>query len=202
MYVARILFPVKVLGPGNRIGIWFSGCDRRCPGCSNPELWKQHDRYKTDTETVLQLVNVIASHNQVDGFTLTGGDPLQQPDALRELLPRLNQINEDILLYTGCTYEDIFTSDADILDKIAVLIDGDYKKELNHASVLRGSDNQRIFFLKKKYKESYEKYMSIGTSEIQNFSIRDGIISVGIHRSGYDQSLSRKAGEKGLEEKT
>ena len=44
MYVARILYPVKVLGPGNRIGIWVSGCNHRCKGCSNPELWKQEER--------------------------------------------------------------------------------------------------------------------------------------------------------------
>lgn len=36
MYVARILYPVEVLGPGKRVGIWFSGCPSKCKGCSNP----------------------------------------------------------------------------------------------------------------------------------------------------------------------
>lgn len=36
MYVAGILYPVEVLGPGKRIGIWFSGCLSKCKGCSNP----------------------------------------------------------------------------------------------------------------------------------------------------------------------
>ena len=45
MYIARILYPVKVLGPGNRIGIWFAGCHHRCKGCSNPELWKVDEKY-------------------------------------------------------------------------------------------------------------------------------------------------------------
>lgn len=39
MYIARILYPVKVLGPGERIGIWMDGCEHGCIGCSNPELW-------------------------------------------------------------------------------------------------------------------------------------------------------------------
>lgn len=36
MYVAGILYPVEVFGPGKRIGIWFSGCLSKCKGCSNP----------------------------------------------------------------------------------------------------------------------------------------------------------------------
>ena len=46
IYVARILYPVKVLGPGNRVGIWLAGCDHKCLGCSNPELWEQKDEEK------------------------------------------------------------------------------------------------------------------------------------------------------------
>ena len=36
--IARIYYPVKTLGPGNRIGIWTAGCPRRCSGCISPEL--------------------------------------------------------------------------------------------------------------------------------------------------------------------
>ena len=46
MNVARILYPVKVLGPGKRIGIWLCGCDRECFGCSNPELWEPKPEYE------------------------------------------------------------------------------------------------------------------------------------------------------------
>lgn len=46
MYVARILYPVMVLGPGKRIGIWFVGCRHQCKGCSNPELWETAEKYQ------------------------------------------------------------------------------------------------------------------------------------------------------------
>ena len=75
MYVARILYPVEVLGPGKRIGIWFCGCPHKCKGCSNPELWDFQDKYNVSLETVMALVTSIAKDNQVDGFTITGGDP-------------------------------------------------------------------------------------------------------------------------------
>ena len=40
MYVSRVLYPVNVLGIGNRVGIWTSICKHKCIGCSNPELWE------------------------------------------------------------------------------------------------------------------------------------------------------------------
>ena len=82
MYVARVLYPVEVLGPGKRVGIWFCGCPRRCKGCSNPELWEFQERYKTTPETVFELIQTIAKEHIIDGFTITGGDPMHQPEDL------------------------------------------------------------------------------------------------------------------------
>ena len=91
MYIASILYPVKVLGPGNRIGIWFCGCPRRCDDCSNPELWEFQKRYKTSLETVMSLIKKIAQAHVVDGFTITGGDPFFQPEDLSHLLKEIKQ---------------------------------------------------------------------------------------------------------------
>lgn len=30
--LARVYYPVKVLGPGSRVGIWLNGCHRKWPG--------------------------------------------------------------------------------------------------------------------------------------------------------------------------
>lgn len=104
MYVARILYPVEVLGPRRRIGIWFDGCCHFCKGCSNPELWKIDLKYKTDLRQVKRLIKSIENQHEIDGFTLTGGDPMFQPEALREILPELSKISDDILMYTGYEY--------------------------------------------------------------------------------------------------
>ena len=85
MYIARILYPVKVLGPGNRIGIWFDGCEHHCNNCSNPELWDFNDKYKVNKQQIIRMIRQITDDYHVDGFTLTGGDPFYQPDALQEL---------------------------------------------------------------------------------------------------------------------
>ena len=197
MYVSRILYPVEVLGPGKRIGIWMQGCEHHCPDCSNPELWNQNESCHTDAEHVIRLIRLIASEHQVDGFTITGGDPFYQPDALRQLFPLLKEISDDILVYTGYMYEDV---PRDILQHIAVLIDGKYIEERNHGEVLRGSDNQRIIILQEKYRSLYETYTDSPRSRIQNFTTRDGIISVGIHLPGYEEQLKQTTVNMGLEE--
>jgi len=198
MYIARILYPVEVLGPGKRIGIWFDGCEHHCRGCSNPELWEQQERYRAEAGTVLEMIRMIAGENPVDGFTLTGGDPFLQPEALGELLDPLREISEDILVYTGYLAEDLEKRYPELLARIAVLIDGPYMEARNHALPLIGSDNQRIIYLKEGYRERYAPILAQETSRIQNFRVRDGIISVGIHRPDYAQQLKDAVQRKGL----
>ena len=87
MYIARILYPVKVLGPGERIGIWMCGCHHGCRGCSNPELWDFDEKYHVTSAPIMDFISKIAESNRIDGFTISGGEPFLQPDALRELIP-------------------------------------------------------------------------------------------------------------------
>jgi len=182
MYVARILFPVQVLGPGNRIGIWLCGCPHRCDGCSNPELWNFQERYHTSVDTVLSMVRSITSQVPINGFTITGGDPFYQYDELIELMEALAQINADILVYTGYTLDQLAEKD---LSSIAVLIDGPYIKERNTNVPLRGSDNQVVHILKEEYRATYEAYLATMHNQIQNFTTTDGVVSVGIHQPDF-----------------
>ena len=201
MHIARILFPVRVLGPGDRIAIWFDGCEHACPGCSNPELWEQKPQYKTDLDSVMELIHVISDRNQVDGITITGGDPFYQPDALRDLLRELQYISRDILVYTGYCFDDLSGRYDDILEHIGVLIDGKYIESENHGSLLRGSDNQNIMILREDLQPVYEKYLNTEKPKIQNFTLGDHVISVGIHRPGYENELLDLSKKKGLEVK-
>ena len=198
MYVARILYPVKVLGPGDRIGIWFDGCIHKCTGCSNPELWEMEEQYRIDINIIDRMLRKIAQEHIVDGFTLTGGDPFLQPDALRELIPIMKGIANDILVYTGYEYEEIKERYQDVLDEISVLVDGPYIEAQNNGCPLRGSDNQRIIYIDKLVREKYEEYLRNQNNQIQNFSSRDCIISVGIHRPGYNEEIKKRLYRKGV----
>ena len=129
MYVARILYPVEVLGPGRRVGIWFCGCPRRCQGCSNPELWEFQDRYLTTPQQIYELLLSLAKEHPIDGFTITGGDPMYQWEDLQALISLLRNLSDDILVYTGYTRDEL---SAEQLHGIAVLIDGEYIESHNN----------------------------------------------------------------------
>ena len=189
MNVARILYPVRVLGPGERVGLWLCGCNRGCKGCSNPELWQRKPEFEISTDNLLRLIHKISDAHPVDGFTISGGEPFDQAQDLSELVKEISVISDDILIYSGYKIEELRnrndTSTEYILNNAAVLIDGAYIEELNDNSFLRGSSNQKIHILNSGYSALYQKYLSETHNQIQNFTTADGIVSVGIHRKEF-----------------
>ena len=203
MNIARVLYPVEVLGPGKRLGIWMCGCKHHCPGCSNPELWEPQQQYEIDIESFIRVLDNVFCEQQIDGIVLTGGDPFFQAKDLSILLPRLRKYSDDVLLYTGFYYEALLSSQSsDImtcLDNISVLIDGPYIESLNNGALLRGSSNQRIIYLDSSVEPKYKTYLEeMKTNRIQNFSTSDGMISVGIHRVDFQRDIIDEAKKRGV----
>ncbi len=191
MNLARILYPVQVLGPGNRIGLWLCGCNRACKGCSNPELWVQREELEINVQDVVSLIQRITESHKVDGFTISGGEPFLQSDELLLLLSYLTPISTDILIYTGYRLEELRELNSKtvncILDSAAVIIDGAYIEGLNNDSVLRGSSNQQIHIMNPDYEDRYRQYLANTQNQIQNFTTVDGVVSVGIHRKTFSR---------------
>lgn len=191
MNLARILYPVQVLGPGNRIGLWLCGCNRACKGCSNPELWVQREELEINVQDVVSLIRKITDSHKVDGFTISGGEPFLQAEELLLLLSHLTPISTDILIYTGYRLEELRELNSKsingILDSAAVIIDGAYIEGLNNDSVLRGSSNQQIHIVNPNYKARYQQYLANTQNQIQNFTTVDGVVSVGIHRKTFSR---------------
>ena len=189
MNVARILYPVEVLGPGKRIGIWVCGCNRGCKGCSNPELWERKPEYEAAIKDIMGLVDRIAKEHVIDGFTITGGEPLDQAAELAKLIGGLKEYSDDILIYSGYLIEQLRDRDDHdteaVLNDIAVLIDGEYREEENTDVLLRGSENQRIHVLNPEMEKKYRAYLETAHNQIQNFTTSNGVVSVGIHKRGF-----------------
>ena len=169
MQIDRILYPVQSLGPGKRIVIWTIGCYKRCPNCASPELWKL----------------VASIDEQVDGITITGGEPFCQIEELSILLDEIRKKTKDILIFTGYTLEEIDNNDSikNCIKKAALVISGEYIDSLNdNQTALIASGNQKIIWCNEKYKELYMDYMKNGRI-IENFYYENNLISVGIHNN-------------------
>ena len=94
-------------GPGTRTVIWVQGCRLRCPGCFNQDT---HDLNAGQDIDPLRLAAAINSH-PVRGVTLSGGEPLLQPEPLTMLLGALSP-DKDILLYSGLSVAEAVKSPA------------------------------------------------------------------------------------------
>lgn len=160
MQLGKILYPITTLGIGKRIGIWTIGCNRNCPGCSNPELQFFNKDNDVSIPSIMETINKF----KFDGVTISGGEPFLQSHDLKLLVEELlkNKI-EDILVFTGYTIKQLYDMHDDdvefILKNISVLIDGPYIESKPSNKILVGSTNQKIFILKEKYKKKYERYL-------------------------------------------
>jgi anaerobic ribonucleoside-triphosphate reductase-activating protein len=183
MYLDRILYPVTALGPGNRVAVWVAGCNKKCKGCANPELWIKHPEQEIPPEKVAMYINGIAERG-IDGITLTGGEPFDQAKELLQLIDSLDS-DLEVLAFSGYKIDELRNDceKGQLLDKIDVLIDGEYIDSLNDGvSALIGSTNQRIHILNNEAKDKYEQYISEGR-KIQTFVYEYKTLLVGIHNS-------------------
>ncbi len=141
----------SVNGPGNRFVLWTQGCSKGCKNCFNPETWNKQTDIRLSPREIFEIIKNF----EIDGITLTGGDPLEQDDIL-ELLMLLKELDlrKGIILFTGFTIDEIKTDYLLLkcLDYIDVLIDGRYEDNLRISSGLRGSENQNIIYFSDKIK--------------------------------------------------
>ena len=82
-------------GPGLRTSVFLKGCPLRCAWCHNPESWArepQADREGVVCGRVMSVAEVMAEvlpdkpfYGRTGGLTLSGGEPMFQPDFARAL---------------------------------------------------------------------------------------------------------------------
>lgn len=186
MQIDRILFPVYSLGPGKRMALWTIGCRKRCRHCVNPEL-QEFDSSRDISIRQLRRMIYAADTEEIEGFTISGGEPMCQPDALNDCLDIMNEIADDILIFTGYGVQELHDMHdkriEEILQKAGVIVAGEYVDERNdNQTVLIASSNQQMLFLKENLKKKYQEYMEQGR-KIQNVYYGGSMISVGIHNT-------------------
>jgi anaerobic ribonucleoside-triphosphate reductase activating protein len=179
--VNKVHHPVTALGPGRRVGIWLQGCSVHCPGCLSLDTWDTDPARET---TVAELIAGLPAED-VDGFTISGGEPFDQPEALAELLRELRRRwpGADLLAYSGYRLARLQRRHPDVLALLDAVIAEPFRRDQPTTLLWRGSANQRLVPLSALGRERYAPYLDAEGAPMQ-VAVDESIWYVGVPRSG------------------
>jgi len=202
--VARTKEKCSVLGPGVRAVIWFHGCSLNCPGCIAHEMniSKSYTPYSPD-----ELVAWVRSIDGIEGITLSGGDPFDQPKlAILEFLKIVKrETTLGVMCYTGRTLGDLLSREdnqinREILGLIDILVDGPYEQLKNEGHQWRGSSNQVIHFLTNRYAHHQTEVVKSKRREIEiDLNLENRLAISGIPEVGFLKRLRTQLESRGVE---
>lgn len=203
--LSRAHHPVTTLGYGNRIGLWVQGCSIGCFSCVSRDTWPDSPETSVDVFEIIRWLVTIPAE-QIDGITISGGEPFEQPDALRDLVGAFGAWRADtgrvadILVYSGHELSWVEQHHADILAGIDVLVPGPYIHELASDLPLRGSSNQLVVPMTALGHARYDDLEPYAQQREQmQLGVDDSDVwFVGIPKRGDMRRLRSLAGEAGL----
>ncbi|MEU4216701.1 pyruvate formate-lyase-activating protein [Actinoplanes sp. NPDC026623] len=90
-------------GPGTRFVAFLAGCPLRCQYCHSPDTWYRRSGRPTTVDDLMTEIRRYERFIKVagGGVTLSGGEPLQQPDFVREVFARCRQLKLHTALDTS-----------------------------------------------------------------------------------------------------
>ncbi len=146
--VHKLIEGTKAEGPGLRLAVWVQGCSIHCDGCYEKDAWNPHGGYDVSVQDLIDRM----SNGNLEGVTVLGGEPFEQPKALSEFLRKVKAIDKSIIVFSGYTYERLMSEgNADALCALSfvdLLVDGEYRKDLPECDrPMIGSSNQRFIAL-------------------------------------------------------
>ena len=91
-------------GPGYRFTVFVQGCPHNCPGCHNPQTHDFSGGHLADTDDVIAH---LGKNPLVRGLTLSGGEPMMQPEPLYLIAKAAKEKGMNVWCYTGFTLEEL-----------------------------------------------------------------------------------------------
>jgi pyruvate formate lyase activating enzyme len=102
-YIHSIETCGTVDGPGLRVVIFTSGCPLRCLYCANPDCRSIENGTKTSVDELISEIKKYQPYMQSSGggVTISGGEPLFQPEFVREVFKRCKALGIHTALDTS-----------------------------------------------------------------------------------------------------
>lgn len=145
----------EIYGPGIRSVFWTQGCNLACKGCWNTQYWPSRGGEEISVSAILSQLKEL---KDIEGITLLGGEPLQQPQACLELIQGCKEMGLSVFIYTGydpSEFDEIMQRCFDLCD---IAVTGRYVQELRDTTLRwRGSRNQQVHFISDLYDDSVLK---------------------------------------------
>ena len=102
-------------GPGVRAVVFMQGCPLRCACCHNPDTWDFNGGTEVTPDEIFRKIKRLKNYFGEDGgVTVSGGEPLMQPEFIKEL-------------FTLCKTDGITTA----IDTSGCVLNGKIKEVLN-----------------------------------------------------------------------
>jgi len=159
--VARWIERSRANGPGERFVLWVQGCPIRCPGCWNPDTWDPSGGQTVDAE---ELARVVLAVEGIEGITLTGGEPFVQAGGLLPFVRRVREAGLSVVAFSGFPLSRLLEAGnanakeprpdpaaPALLQLVDLQVAGPYDRARRANLPLRGSSNQRLYFLTNRY---------------------------------------------------
>lgn len=123
-------------GPGIRFIVFTQGCPLRCQYCHNPDTWKMNDGTEITVDELIDEIVKYKSYMKFSGggVTVSGGEPLLQPQFIKELFRRCQEngihtaldtsgyvkldIAKEVLEYTNLVLLDIKSYDPKVFQEL------------------------------------------------------------------------------------
>jgi anaerobic ribonucleoside-triphosphate reductase activating protein len=151
-----------------RFVVWVQGCPLACKGCFNPHSWPNK---KGELVTPRELAQRVLESG-ADGLTISGGEPLMQPEPLACFLKalhvedhdgvRLNpQLSRGVILFTGFDQSEWTPLQWQAVQLVDMAVTGRFDITRKTHKGLRGSDNQTYWI-----NATPERGIRVGSSDL------------------------------------
>lgn len=159
--LASIRLCTESEGPGKRLAIWVQGCEKRCPGCCNPDMQVIRKKIVVDTKDLIELIDKSMATDEIEGLSFIGGEPMLQAKGLSEVAMWAHSVGLTVLVFTGYLLSELKAMENDSIEKllsvIDILVDGPFLQEqYDDERDWVGSKNQIVHFLSAAYKAGIE----------------------------------------------
>lgn len=202
--INRVLAPITVLGAGRRVGVWVQGCALACPGCTSVDTWDRARGTQHEPEELAVTIADQVKLENLDGLTITGGEPLDQPDQLATLVMELRAqlatwpkaATFDVLLFSGYSTKAATRRGGSLWSLLDAAVCGPYRYQLPSDVPLVASSNQELIVLTDVGRSKYP--LEHAAPRMQLASDGESLTMVGLPRPGELDLFASRLAERGV----